>query len=96
MTEWTLQVSYGLKSYDLKAVLEYHSSQIMRVRVQGLKSTMLLENDYPLLVASKSKKGVQWKIRDGGTSETNPKVARLMLTIFEQLEHFIKKDFPLG
>lgn len=95
MIEWELNITYGITPYSLKAVLEYHSSQIMRIRVQGKKSTLLLENNYPLVHMSKgSKKGIQWKLREGAMKEGSQQTARLLATIMEQLEYLIKKEFP--
>lgn len=96
MMEWVLNITYGAKSYALKAVLEYHSAQVMRIRVQGMKSSLLFENNYPFLANTKSKKGVQWKIREGEIKPSNPESARMLVHIFEQLEHYLKKDFPVA
>lgn len=94
--EWMLNITFGLKPYELKAVLEYHSTQVMRIRVQGMKSSLLLENNYPLLATSKSKRGVRWKIREGEIKPATPESARMLVHIFEQLERYMKKDFPVG
>ena len=94
MTEWELMVTYGLTPFKIKAVLEYHSAQIMRIRVHGSKSTMLLENNYPLLRLANGKKGIQWKIREGSMKDGSTENSRLLLHIMEQLEQLIKKEFP--
>ena len=52
--EWNLNITYGLK-----ATVEYHSTQIMRIRINGNTRSLLLENNYPLLHAAKTKKSVQ-------------------------------------
>ena len=93
-TQWTLNVTYGLTPFELLAELEYHSNQIMRIRVFGKKSSLLLENNYPLLLNRKSKKGIQWKIKEGSLTDGSEKNSRLLLHIMEQLERLIKKDFP--
>lgn len=92
--EWNLRVSFGGKPHTLKATLEYHSNQIMRIRVQGRLNDLLLENNYPALMAANSKKGVQWKIREGQLTQSTPETARLLMNIFQQLEGNIKNDFP--
>ena len=95
-TQWTLQVTYGLTPFSLLAELEYHSTQIMRIRVFGKRSSLLLENNYPLLLSRNSKKGIQWKIKEGSLADGSEKNSRLLLHIMEQLEHLIKKDFSGG
>lgn len=89
-----LHITYGLTAFELKADIEYHSSQIMRVRVHGKRSSLLLENNYPLLRTAKSKKGIQWKIKEGKLDAANQKNSRLLLHIMEQLEREIKKEYP--
>lgn len=93
--EWDLHITYGLKPYSLKATVEYHSNQIMRIRVNGITRSLLLENNYPLLRLAKTKKGIQWKIREGFLDKANPDSSRLMLQIMDQLEHLIKTEFPM-
>ena len=92
---WDLHITYGATPFTLKADLEYHSNQIMRIRVHGTKSSLLLENDYPALQLTKSKKGVKWKIREGAMNEGTEKTSRLLMNIMEQLEGIIKKEFPI-
>lgn len=94
MMEWELHITYSLKPYKLRAVLEYHSSQVMRIRVYGIKRSILLENNYPLLLQTKSKKGIQWKIKEGAFDSGNEKNSFLMLQIMGQLESYIKMDLP--
>ena len=93
--EWNLNITYGRKPYSLKATVEYHSTQIMRIRVNGKTRSLLLENNYPLLQAAKTKKSMQWKIREGFLDDDNPSSNRLMLEIMEQLEYCIKAEFPM-
>ena len=65
----------------------------MRIRVNGSKTSLLLENNYPLLNHTKSKKRIEWKIREGKIDKEIEKNSRLMLEIMEQLEYLIKKEF---
>lgn len=90
--EWELFIYYKSKERKLKAVLEYQSSQIMRIRVFGSTTSILLENNYPIIKTTNSKKGLQWKIREGSFGETDKDTARLLIDIFSQLEYLIKKD----
>ena len=94
MKEWTLHITYHLKPYNLKAVLEYHSTQIMRIRVHGTKSALLLENNYPAISATKSTRGMKWKLREGAMTEGTTDSSSLLYNIMQQLESYIKKDFP--
>ena len=93
-TRWTLSLTYGLTPFTVTAELEYHSAQIMRIRVFGKKGSLLLENNYPYLLSQKSKKGIQWKIKEGSLADGSEKNSRLLLHMMEQLERFIKIDFP--
>ena len=93
--EWNLNITYGRKPYSLKATVEYHSTQIMRIRVNGNTRSLLLENNYPLVQSTKAKKAIQWKIREGFLDDDNPANTRLMLEIMEQLEYCIKAKFPM-
>lgn len=89
--EWTLDVYYGNKLYNLKALVEYQSVQIMRVRVFGNKSSVLLENNFPLLHYSKSKAGVKWKIREGSLTAATKESSSLLINIFSELEKKMKE-----
>ena len=92
-TTWTIHVHYETKEYDLQAVLEYHSEQIMRIRVKGKHNDLLFENNYPTLKALNSKKGIQWKLKEGKLTDVTPKSALLITHIMQELEYVIKKDF---
>jgi hypothetical protein len=94
--EWTLQITYGVKPFKLRAELEYHSDQIMRIRVHGSKSSLLLENNYPAQRMGKSKRAIQWKIREGSMTEGNKQNTSLLLNITDQLEYIIKHEFPVS
>lgn len=94
MTEWTINVFYGAKSHPLRAVLEYHSSQIIRIRVYGMKGSVLLECDYPLISKSYLKKGITWKIREGAIgNKPGAKEARFLADIIKNLESILKTEF---
>jgi hypothetical protein len=90
--EWKIPVNYKGRRYWLKAVLEYQSNQVLRIRVQGRKSSVLLENNYPLLKKTNAKKGIQWKIREGSFGTTEQDTAKLLIDIFSALEEYIKMD----
>jgi hypothetical protein len=89
--EWVLNISYGLKVYLLKAVVEYKSIQIMRIRVYGKTSTILLENNFPLLYYGKSKAAVKWKIREGQLNAATQESSQLLINIFSELEKKMKE-----
>ncbi|MFT3680714.1 MAG: hypothetical protein QM791_23735 [Ferruginibacter sp.] len=89
--EWDLHISYKLKTFKLKAVLEFESAQIMRIRVHGQTSTLLLENNFPLIKAAGGKKGLNWKIKEGSLGASDQDKAQLMTDILEQLEIYLKK-----
>ena len=91
--EWVLHITYGKTPFDLRATVEYESSQIMRIRVHGTKSTILLENNFPLLHGGKSKKGIKWQIREGKMNTGTVESSRLLMNIIGQLEDRIKEEF---
>lgn len=90
MKEFTLNVTHRLKDYKLKATVEYESNQIMRIRLLGTKRSLLLENNYPILRNTNSKKGIQWKIRQGQFDMKDEHDSRLLMRIFELLEYEVK------
>jgi hypothetical protein len=75
----------------IKADLEYHSAQIMRIRVHGQFRTILLETNYPIVTG---KKPIKWKLREGELHGDAKQAAATLATIIQQLEYFIKRDFP--
>lgn len=89
---WYIPVSYGIKLLSLKAELEYESEQIQRIRVYDQKSTLLLENNYPMLKKGNGKRGIRWKIREGCFDEGGVKNAQLLARIFKELEYLIKHE----
>ncbi len=94
MIRWTINITYGRTAFVLPADLEYHSAQIMRIRVHGKHNSLLLENDFPSLRATKSKKGIHWKIKEGQMDAGSEKNARLLTNIMAELEEIIKLEFP--
>ena len=91
--EWDLYLSYKRTKFIQKATIEYKSKQVIRIRVQGKHSSLLLQNDYPAIRFANSKKGVKWKIREGALNAGTKEDAQLLIDIFSQLEHLMKKDF---
>jgi hypothetical protein len=91
--EWDLHLKYKGKTFKQKAVIEYKSRQVIRIRVTGSKDSLLLENDYPAIRFTNSKKGVKWKIRQGKLDAADKDSASLLVEIFSQLEYLMKKDF---
>jgi hypothetical protein len=95
MKEWTLNIPFKQTRYPLKAIVEYQGSQVIRIRVHGTKSTILLECNYPLLHGGKSKKGIQWKLREGKLDAATPESAQLLMNIFKALEDELKEYYKL-
>ena len=93
MTEYDYDINlvYGRTPFKLGAKIEYHSAQIMRIRVYGKHNSILLENNFPLLNATNSKKGIKWKLREGSLKgEDTKKDAALLWDIMTQLEEKLK------
>lgn len=93
MMEWELHLRYKTGKFKQKATVEYSSRQVIRIRVSGKHSSLLLQNDYPAIRFSNAKRGIKWKIREGALSASDKDSAQLLVDIFSQLEGFMKKDF---
>lgn len=93
MKEWNIRIEYNRTYFTLRCVVEYQSQRLMRIRVYGSKSSLLLENDYPAIRFTNSKKGIRWKLREGKPDFAGEKTAQLLLDIFGKLEHHMKEDF---
>ena len=91
MNEYTLQIRYGNKMHALKAAVTYESNQVMRIRVFGKRSSILLENNFPLMQCTQSKAAIKWKLKEGNLGNDPSQSARLLTGIIEQLEYFIKE-----
>jgi hypothetical protein len=87
--EWNLHINYDGKPHILKAVKEYESAQIIRIRVQGRISTIMLETNFPITILSK-RKAITWKIREGSFDMNGKRNARLFMDIIEGLEYYLK------
>ena len=68
-------------------------SKLQKGKVQGKKSTLLLECNYPFLKAGNSKKGINWKIREGKLDAGTTDNAVLLMTVMRLLEEKIKQEF---
>ena len=79
----------------LRTVLEYHSIKLMRIRLywDGGRSSVLFQNNFPLLRIANSEKGVQWKILEGSFGDGSIDSVSLQVDIFRQLEQHMKEDF---
>jgi hypothetical protein len=93
MKEWEIPVVYNGKPFKIKAVVEYQSVQIMRIRVYGTKGTLLLQTNYPMLKIGNSRKGVDWKIKEGSMADGTMETTKLFMQILETLEYLMKRDF---
>ncbi|MBS1497041.1 MAG: hypothetical protein JSU03_04465 [Bacteroidetes bacterium] len=83
-------IDAGQQSHALKCVIEYQSSSIMRIRVFGKQSSILLENNFPFVSATQSRQQLNWKLKEGNLKGSSEKNAKLMAYIMEQLEYKIK------
>ncbi len=95
MKVWELHISYQQRPHTLKAELVYHSDQVMRIRVYGKTSSILLENNYPYLHKLQSRKGMKWQIREGSFQADAKESSELLMNILKQLEYLIKKEYPM-
>jgi hypothetical protein len=89
--DWQVYVRYGNTNFILDAEIIYQSNQIMRIKVHGNSSYIILENDYPFLLLKNSNKAINWKIKDKGFLNTdNEKDAALVAHIISNLNYQIK------
>ena len=89
--DWELKIKYGSTTFTLPAEKVYESNQIMRIKVYGNKGYILLENDYPYLQHTQSKKAVKWKVRESTIANSlNPKDAQLIAEIITELDYLVK------
>ncbi len=94
MKTWELQIRYRSRVHLLKAEEVYHSEQLMRIRVYGKTSSILLENNYPFLQKMKSRKGIKWQIREGRFEGDGKDSSEMLMDILKQLEKLVKKAYP--
>ena len=93
--DWEVKIKYGANTFTLDAEKVYESDQIMRIKVYGKHSYILLENDYPFLQATKSKKAIKWKVKEGNfISKNREQDAQLVVDIIHRLEDLIKNKNP--
>lgn len=89
MSNWRLHITYNNKPYGLNALVEYASAQVIRIRVHGTRSSLLLETNFPMVAAGKAK-AITWKIKDGGFEVSGAQQARLFTDIIHQLEQHLE------
>lgn len=91
--EWEFTLIYKARPYKLKAVVEYISKQILRIRVYGTKKSLLLQTNYSEIYFRKSQRGaIRWYIKEGAFTEGTPESTRLWIDIYTRLEYLLKKD----
>lgn len=88
LKEYSISAFYNGQSRTMKAEVIYLSAQIMRIKVYGKHSHIVLQNNYPM--ARLGKKAIQWKLIEG-----NPGDAKVLQDIMNELERNIKEDYRL-
>lgn len=83
--EWMIPMTYNGRGRQIKAELIYESAQIQRIKVYGSKSTITLQNNYPM--ARLGKKSIQWKLTEG-----NPVDPQFFTELLEKIERVVKDD----
>ena len=92
MTEWTLNIDFNNKVYNLRAIVEYEDREIIRIRLYGSKRTLLFENDYPMIHNSSATRGVNWKFVEGRMDRASSRNAGLLMGILRMLEENLKEE----
>ncbi len=86
--EFEIYISYQSKPYNLKVDLYYESNQVMRYRVYGMKESIVIQNNWPLLVCTnKQRTKVAWKLIEGKMRD-----AHLLSDIIIALERNLNHD----
>ena len=75
--------------YNIPATLVYQSNQLLRFSIQGRKSVVVVECNYPLLYSQGSRKGVKWQLKEGYIPD-----AGLLHAILQELETRMKEQYP--
>ena len=89
--DWQIKVQYAGKPHILQGETVYASAQIMRIKVYGKKDYILLENDYPFIQSTGSKKAVKWKVKKGASpNQFTPEEAQLIASIISELDYQVK------
>lgn len=90
---WEFTVQFKRTKFNLKAVVEYYSKQVIRIRLTGSGSSILLETNYSAVYHRPSKMGgIKWQIKEGKVKEGTPETARFFVDIFSNLEYRLKQD----
>lgn len=92
MSDWSIQATFDRQAYELTCKLEYSSAQIMRIRVFGKTSSILLETNYPIAKLSKGKP-IKWQLKEGSFHTDAAKAAKLLNQIMTELERFLKANY---
>ncbi len=91
--EWKLRLEYKKTKHYKTATVEYKSRQVIRIRVEGSKDSILLQCDYPAIFFSNGKKAVKWKVIEPKTLPADKDLPRLLVTMFSDLEYLMKRDW---
>ena len=83
ITTFEIIIRYNAKDYALKVETIYESTQLMRMKVHGRKSSITLQNNFPMVKSGK--KAIQWKLIGG-----DPPDAELLTQIMYKLEKWLK------
>jgi len=95
--DWEIKVKFAGNTFTLRAEKVYESAQIMRIKINGSKGHIILENDYPFLQATHSKKAIKWKVREGRLDgKDKEQEAQLIVDIIHLLEDKIKNKKPFA
>ncbi|MDN3658936.1 hypothetical protein QWZ08_25050 [Ferruginibacter paludis] len=86
--EWVMDVSFRGKQYLLKAEVEYKDEQIIKIRVHGLRGSILLETEYKLPVDGK----LRWRYLEGRMTNYGHDTVRFQFDIQACLEYYIRAE----
>ena len=83
-----MDVSFRGKQYLLKAIVEYRDEEIIKVRVHGMKSSVLLETEYKRPVEGK----LRWKYLEGRMTNYGHDTVRFQYDMQACLEYYIRAE----
>lgn len=87
--EWEFEITYKTKLHRIKATLIYQSKQVQRIKVFGSKGFIVLQNNFPHIVAKGSMATpIKWQLAQGELKD-----ALLLTHIIFYLEKIIKENY---
>ncbi len=90
---FSITVDMGTKVYRMQVEQIYIGESIEKFRVTGGQRSIVLQSNRPMVLESKTKKPIEWKLVEGEINPTNTKNAALaLLRIMHEIEKRLKPE----